>query len=45
VRVGEPFRVEDLGLAAGASDQETTDAIMRRIATLLPPQLRGEYGE
>ena len=45
VRVGAPFRVEDLGLPAGASDQETTDAIMRRIAALLPPQMRGEYAE
>lgn len=45
VRVGEPFRVEDLGLAADASDQETADAIMRRIATLLPPQMRGHYAE
>src|SRR5258708_32931605 len=40
VRVGEPFQVQDLGLAAGASDPETTDAIMRRIAALLPPDMR-----
>jgi 1-acyl-sn-glycerol-3-phosphate acyltransferase len=45
VRVGEPFRVDDLGLPAGVSDQETTDAIMRRIARVLPPQMRGEYAD
>lgn len=45
VRVGEPFRVDDLGLAVGATDQETTDAIMRRIAMLLPMNMRGQYAE
>ena len=43
VRVGAPFRYEDLGLGAAASDQEIADAIMRRIAALLPAELRGDY--
>ena len=43
VRVGAPFRYEDLGLGPAASDQEIADAIMRRIAALLPAKLRGDY--
>lgn len=45
VRVGEPFRVRDLGLPATASDQEVADAIMYRVAQLLPPAMRGHYAE
>jgi 1-acyl-sn-glycerol-3-phosphate acyltransferase len=45
VRVGEPFRVRDLGLPATASDQEVADAIMYRVARLLPPAMRGHYAE
>lgn len=44
VRVGEPFRIADLGLPAGASEQEIADGIMRRIAALLPAEMRGQYG-
>ena len=43
VRVGVPFRFEDLGLGADATDQDITDAIMRRIAALLPAEMRGYY--
>jgi len=45
VRVGEPFGVADLGLAPGASDQEIADGIMRRVAALLPLQMRGYYAD
>jgi 1-acyl-sn-glycerol-3-phosphate acyltransferase len=45
VRVGEPFRVRDLGLPSTASDQEVADAIMDRVAQLLPPAMRGHYAE
>jgi 1-acyl-sn-glycerol-3-phosphate acyltransferase len=41
LRVGEPFRARDLGLAGDA--QAVTEAIMRRLAALLPPQMRGIY--
>ncbi len=43
VRLGVPFHVTELGLDANATDQETADAIMRRIAALLPPEMRGDY--
>jgi 1-acyl-sn-glycerol-3-phosphate acyltransferase len=45
VRVGEPFALDDLGLPAGASEQEIADAIMRRVAALLPLEMRGYYSE
>ena len=45
VRVGAPFRVTELGLGVDPSDQETADAIMRRIAALLPADMRGYYAE
>ncbi len=45
VTVGAPFTVADLALPGGATDQETADAIMRRIATLLPQDMRGQYSE
>jgi len=43
VRVGAPFRFDELALDANATDQETADAIMRRIAELLPAEMRGYY--
>ena len=43
VVVGAPFRFADLGLAPDATEQESTDAIMRRVAALLPPEMRGYY--
>jgi len=45
VRVGEPFQLNDLGLQEGSTDQEVADAIMRKIAVLLPPEMRGYYSE
>lgn len=41
VRFGPPFRAADLGEAA--LEQEVADAIMRRIAALLPREQRGAY--
>ena len=41
-RVGEPFRASDIGLS-DADPQEVADAIMRRVAALLPPEQRGVY--
>jgi len=43
VRVGEPFQLDSLGLDARATEQDVADAIMRRVAALLPPEMRGEY--
>ena len=43
VRVGEPFLVSELELGANPAEQAVADAIMRRIAALLPAELRGEY--
>ncbi|HEX6060679.1 MAG TPA: lysophospholipid acyltransferase family protein [Candidatus Limnocylindria bacterium] len=43
VRVGEAFEVNALGLATDATEQEVADAIMRKVADLLPPDMRGEY--
>jgi 1-acyl-sn-glycerol-3-phosphate acyltransferase len=41
-RVGAPFRAADLG--AKTDDQQAiADAIMRRVAALLPPEQRGVY--
>ncbi|WP_323379156.1 lysophospholipid acyltransferase family protein [Pyxidicoccus xibeiensis] len=48
VRFGKPFRVEDLEAeAAGAQDarQGLVDAMMRRVAELLPPEYRGVYAD
>jgi len=42
LRVGEPFGASDLGVAAG-DPQAVTDAIMRRVAVLMPPEQRGVY--
>ncbi len=41
VRVGEPFGLADLG--AVGDDQEVAHAIMRRVASLLPYEMRGAY--
>ena len=43
VAVGEPFQLDALGLPAEASEQDAADAIMRRIAALLPAEMRGYY--
>ncbi len=46
VRFGPPFRMEELEAeAAGTEDprQALTDAMMRRVAELLPPEYRGVY--
>ena len=45
VRVGRPFAIADLGLPAGADEQALADAIMWRIASLLPPEMRGYYSD
>ncbi len=48
LRVGAPFRVADLlpdGVDRKAAVPLATEAIMRRIAMLLPERLRGPYGE
>jgi 1-acyl-sn-glycerol-3-phosphate acyltransferase len=45
VRVGEPFHLRDLALAKRGSEQEVADAIMRRVALLLPPPMRGYYAD
>jgi len=43
VSVGEPFQLNALGLSPDASEQEAADAIMRRVAALLPASMRGYY--
>jgi 1-acyl-sn-glycerol-3-phosphate acyltransferase len=43
VAVGEPFGLGDLGLAEGSTEQEIADAIMRKVAELLPQPMRGYY--
>ena len=40
--VGPPFRASDLG-ATPNDQQAVADAIMRRVAALLPPEQRGVY--
>jgi len=42
-RIGEPFRASELGVV-GNDAQALADAIMRRIAAELPPEMRGVYG-
>jgi 1-acyl-sn-glycerol-3-phosphate acyltransferase len=42
VRVGAPFALTDLGVTG--DDQAVADAIMRRVADLLPEPMRGAYG-
>ena len=41
-RIGEPFRTSDLDVAADDT-QGLSDEIMRRVAVLLPPEMRGVY--
>ena len=43
IRVGEPFRVKDLRDAPAGDPQAVADAVMRRIAALLPVEMRGVY--
>ncbi len=43
IRIGEPFYVTQLAEARERDEQAIADAIMRRIAALLPPEMRGEY--
>ncbi len=42
IRVGEPFRAADLVVKADDA-QAVTDAIMRRVAALMPEEQRGVY--
>jgi 1-acyl-sn-glycerol-3-phosphate acyltransferase len=42
---GEPFRVSDLAPEIRRDRQATADAIMLRIAEVLPPQMRGVYSQ
>jgi 1-acyl-sn-glycerol-3-phosphate acyltransferase len=42
IRVGEAFRAADLGVESG-DQQALVDAIMHRIAALMPPEQRGVY--
>ena len=39
---GQPFHVRDLGLSSD-DPQAIADAIMRRVAVMLPPEMRGPY--
>ena len=41
--IGEPFVARDLPEAAGGDHQAVADAIMRRIAALVSPEMRGQY--
>jgi 1-acyl-sn-glycerol-3-phosphate acyltransferase len=43
-RAGKPFRVSDLVVSSG-DPQAIADAIMRRVAALLPAEMRGVYRE
>jgi 1-acyl-sn-glycerol-3-phosphate acyltransferase len=43
IRVGEPFRARDRRDASAGDPQVIADAIMRRIAVLLPTEMRGVY--
>ncbi len=43
IRVGEPFRLTDLPESAGRDRGPVADAVMRRIAALLPADMRGAY--
>lgn len=43
VKVGTPFTLADLSEGPNADDQAIADAVMRRIAELLPHEMRGEY--
>jgi len=41
-RVGAPFQVNELGLSSD-DPQAIADGIMRRVAQMLPPEMRGAY--
>lgn len=43
IRVGLPFHVTDLTEVERRDEQAVTDAVMRRIAALLPSEMRGAY--
>jgi hypothetical protein len=45
VRVGPALSLGELGLSESADEQQIADAIMRRVASLLPPEMRGYYAE
>jgi 1-acyl-sn-glycerol-3-phosphate acyltransferase len=43
LRVGRPFHLVDLTEEERRDEQAVTDAVMRRIASLLPDEMRGAY--
>ena len=43
LRVGRPFHLSDLTPEERRDEQAMTDAVMRRIAALLPDEMRGAY--
>jgi 1-acyl-sn-glycerol-3-phosphate acyltransferase len=43
LRVGRPFRLVELSEEERRDEQAMTDAVMRRIAALLPDEMRGAY--
>jgi 1-acyl-sn-glycerol-3-phosphate acyltransferase len=43
LRVGRPFRLADLTDEERRDEQAVTDAVMRRIAAVLPAEMRGAY--
>ena len=43
LRVGRPFHIADLTDEERRDEQAVTDAVMRRIAALLPSEMRGAY--
>ncbi|MEP6693340.1 MAG: lysophospholipid acyltransferase family protein [Chloroflexota bacterium] len=43
LRVGRPFHLADLTEEERRNEQAVTDAVMRRIAALLPDEMRGVY--
>jgi 1-acyl-sn-glycerol-3-phosphate acyltransferase len=43
LRVGRPFHLTDFSAEERRDEQAVTDAVMRRIASLLPPEMRGAY--
>jgi 1-acyl-sn-glycerol-3-phosphate acyltransferase len=45
VNVGELFELNALALKPDATEQEVADAIMRKVAALLPPEMRGYYAD
>jgi 1-acyl-sn-glycerol-3-phosphate acyltransferase len=43
LRVGRPFQLAELSEEERRDEQAVTDAVMRRIASLLPDEMRGAY--